>query len=204
MQVQTDPNGCVPGIYRIALSKIENLETGADVEGNDNLRISDCELIDDSPIKVEGAEDSGELANVAQINGDGEFIYWSYIAPASDAESIRNSVPLDPNNPLHKSGIKCLSAKPNEDGTMSTTVTFAIEGVEAYGVCGATTTDPVVPPTPLKGDVNGDGEVSIADVNALIGMILSDNTSNPRGDVNGDGEINIADVNALIDLILKG
>ncbi len=204
MQVQTDPNGCVPGIYRIALSKIENLETGADVEGNDNLRISDCELIDDSPIKVEGAEDSGELANVAQINSDGEFIYWSYIAPASDAESIRNSVPLDPNNPLHKSGIKCLPAKPNEDGTMSTTVTFAIEGVEAYGVCGATNTDPVVPPTPLKGDVNGDGEVSIADVNALIGMILSDNTSNPRGDVNGDGEINIADVNALIDLILKG
>ncbi|MBQ7204532.1 MAG: leucine-rich repeat protein [Muribaculaceae bacterium] len=203
MQVQTDPNGCVPGIYRIALSKIENLQTGADVEGNENLRISDCELIDDSPIKVEGAEDSGELANVAQINSDGEYIYWSYIAPASDGEAIRNSVPLDPSNPLHKSGIKCLRAKANEDGTMSTSVGFAIEGVEAYGVCGATYTDPDIPgPTPLKGDVNGDGEVNIADVNALIDIILKGTSGNPSADVNGDGEVNIADVNSIIDIIL--
>ena len=202
MQVQTDPNGCVPGIYRIALSKIENLETGADVEGNENLRISDCELIDDSPIKVEGNEDSGELANVAQINSDGNFIYWSYIAPASDSESIRNSVPLDTSNPLHHSGIKCLPAKANEDGTMSTTVSFAIEDVLAYGVCGATFNEPVVPPTPLKGDVNGDGEVNIADVNALIDLILKGSSGNPSADVNGDGEVNIADVNALIAIIL--
>ncbi|MBQ3732095.1 MAG: dockerin type I repeat-containing protein, partial [Muribaculaceae bacterium] len=192
----------VPGIYRIALSKIENLQTGADVEGNENLRISDCELIDDSPIKVEGAEDSGELANVAQINSDGEYIYWSYIAPASDAEAIRNSVPLDLNNPLHKSGIKCLPAKPNEDGSMSTTVGFAIEGVEAYGVCGATFTNPEPGPTPLKGDVNGDGEVNIADVNALIDIILKSTSGNPSADVNGDGEVNIADVNSIIDIIL--
>ena len=200
MQVQTDPSGCVPGIYRIALSKIENMETGADVEGNESLRIADCELIDDSPIKVEGAEDSGEIANVAQINSDGEYIYWSYIAPASDAEAIRNSVPLDLNNPLHHSGIKCLPAKPNEDGTMSTNVTFAIEGVEAYGVCGATYVEPE--PIGKRGDVNGDGEVNIADVNAIIDMILN-GTDNKKGDVNNDGEINIADVNAIIDIILN-
>ena len=53
----------------------------------------------------------------------------------------------------------------------------------------------------LAGDVNGDGEVNIADVNAVISMILSGRPS-PSGDVNGDGEINIADVNAVIDLIL--
>ena len=51
------------------------------------------------------------------------------------------------------------------------------------------------------GDVNGDGEINIADINAVIDMILSDNAV-PSGDVNGDGEINIADVNTLIDLIL--
>jgi len=201
MQVQTDPYGCVPGIYRIALNKIENMETGEDVAGNESLRIADCELIDDSPIKVEGAEDSGELANVAQINGDGDYIYWSYIAPASNDEAIRNSVPLDANNPLHKSGIKCLPARPNEDGTMPTNVTFAVEGVLAYGVCGATYIEPETP-QPTKGDVNSDGEVNIADVNTLINMILSGNTL-PLGDVNGDGEINIADVNTLIDLILN-
>ena len=57
--------------------------------------------------------------------------------------------------------------------------------------------DPGVP-----GDVNGDGEVSIADVNAVIDMILNGNPS-MNGDVNGDGEVGIADVNAVIDLILN-
>lgn len=52
------------------------------------------------------------------------------------------------------------------------------------------------------GDVNGDGEVNIADINAVIDMILSSST-NLNGDVNDDGEINIADINAIIDLILS-
>ena len=54
----------------------------------------------------------------------------------------------------------------------------------------------------VKGDVNGDGEVGIADINAIITMIL---TSNPTaaGDVNGDNEVTIADVNAVIGIILS-
>ena len=54
----------------------------------------------------------------------------------------------------------------------------------------------------VTGDVNGDGEVGIADVNALIDMILSGNISD-SGDVNGDGEVSIADVNKVISIILK-
>ncbi|MBR5170638.1 MAG: BspA family leucine-rich repeat surface protein [Muribaculaceae bacterium] len=56
----------------------------------------------------------------------------------------------------------------------------------------------------LRGDVNGDGEVNIADVNALIDIILSGKGGTAAADVNGDGEVNIADVNALIDMILGG
>ena len=56
------------------------------------------------------------------------------------------------------------------------------------------------------GDVNGDGEVNIADVNAAINVILG-GIATPeimkRADVNDDGEVNIADINAIIDLILK-
>ena len=55
----------------------------------------------------------------------------------------------------------------------------------------------------VPGDVNGDGEVSIADVNAVIDMILS-GIQDQSGDVNGDGEVGIADVNSLIDMILQG
>ena len=52
------------------------------------------------------------------------------------------------------------------------------------------------------GDVNNDGEVNIADVNAVIDMILSGN-GNMQGDVNGDHEVNIADINAVIDIIIN-
>ena len=54
----------------------------------------------------------------------------------------------------------------------------------------------------LAGDVNGDGEVNIADINALIDLILAGKTS-PTADVNGDNEVNIADINAVIDIILN-
>jgi hypothetical protein len=58
-------------------------------------------------------------------------------------------------------------------------------------------------PDPGKpGDVNGDGEVNIADVNAVIDMILTQ-VIDKSGDVNGDSEVNIADVNSLIDMILN-
>ena len=54
----------------------------------------------------------------------------------------------------------------------------------------------------LKGDVNGDGEINIADVNAVIDIILN-GTVGFDGDTNGDGEVNIADVNTIIDIILN-
>ena len=52
-----------------------------------------------------------------------------------------------------------------------------------------------------RGDVNGDSEVNIADVNAVIDIILNSGDDS-NGDVNSDGEVNIADVNAIIDVML--
>jgi len=74
-------------------------------------------------------------------------------------------------------------------------------------------------PVDIPGDVNGDGEVNIADMNKVIDVIInggshghghaptnesqigSDDWSNIT-DVNGDGEVNIADINAIINMIL--
>lgn len=143
MFVSKDVNGAKPGVYRIALSKLQNAD-GSDVAGNEELKIADCELIDNSPVLLEGAMDSGEIANVAQINGDGNNVFWSYVAPAEDTKAIPGSVALDAANPLHKSGIKMIKA------TGTPVVTFAVEGVEAYGVCGATFVAPeVVKPTSI-------------------------------------------------------
>lgn len=58
----------------------------------------------------------------------------------------------------------------------------------------------------LRGDVNGDGEVNIADINALLDIILGgkvDDATRRRADVNEDGEVGIADVNAVMDIILS-
>ncbi len=53
------------------------------------------------------------------------------------------------------------------------------------------------------GDVNGDQEVTIADVSALIDLLLDGTSNYPAGaDVNGDGYMTIADVSALIDMLL--
>lgn len=55
------------------------------------------------------------------------------------------------------------------------------------------------------GDVNGDGAISIADVTALIDLLLSGDIERaPFCDVNLDGSVTIADVTALIDRLLGG
>ena len=57
-----------------------------------------------------------------------------------------------------------------------------------------------------RGDVNGDGEVNIADINSLIDLILGgsmDAETMKRADVDADSEVGISDINALIDLILS-
>ena len=55
----------------------------------------------------------------------------------------------------------------------------------------------------IYGDVNFDGEVNIADINAVIKAILGDGSENTNPDVNDDGEVNIADINAIIGVILE-
>ena len=55
-------------------------------------------------------------------------------------------------------------------------------------------------------DVNGDGAITIADVTALVNIILGKDTNGQYNhdavDVNGDNQITIADVTALVNIIL--
>ena len=59
----------------------------------------------------------------------------------------------------------------------------------------------------IRGDVNGDGSVTIVDVTALINYLLggSDSDINLTGaDCNTDGSVTITDVTALINYLLGG
>ena len=59
-------------------------------------------------------------------------------------------------------------------------------------------------PEVLRGDVNKDKTVNIADVTALIDMLLNDAEMIPEADCNKDTLLNISDVTALIDFLLNG
>ena len=56
----------------------------------------------------------------------------------------------------------------------------------------------------IRGDVDGDGNVNIADVTALIDILLNGYIAPEAADVDGDGNVNIADVTGLIDILLNG
>ena len=56
--------------------------------------------------------------------------------------------------------------------------------------------------TSVTGDITGDGVVDIADVNAVINIMLGKETPTSAADVTGDGVVDIADVNAVINIML--
>ena len=65
----------------------------------------------------------------------------------------------------------------------------------------------VVPDEPMivsvPGDVNGDGEITAADITALYDFLLNNDTTNiVNGDQNGDGNITSADITAVYDILL--
>jgi hypothetical protein len=177
-----------PGLYRIALATLNTKQEQATVA-------ADAVLIDDSPILLEGSGD--EITGITQITGDGDYIYWSYIS-CGEGTSVPGMVAYDAANPLHQTGIKMISAKP-ADATVVPPITYAVEGIEAYGVAAYKSSAPVVVP----GDVNGDGFVTAADVTALYNYLLNNDTSSlVNGDQDGDGYITAGDVTAVYNVLL--
>ena len=63
---------------------------------------------------------------------------------------------------------------------------------------------PIVMSSALSADVVVDGEINIADINAIIAAIFGqvDPDTMERADVNRDGEVNVQDINAVIAIIL--
>ena len=115
-------------------------------------------------------------------------------------------IPADSLGKVNDSGLRvhCFAVEygvDDEGFEEVTLLTFkAYNGMAVYKI-GRNVSAGEQPQPVIPGDVNGDGEVNIADVNAIISMILSGNYD-PAGDVNGDTEVNIADVNAVIGIIL--
>ena len=61
--------------------------------------------------------------------------------------------------------------------------------------------------TVVRGDVDGDGDVAIADITALLNYLLTGNTDGvvaANADCDQDGEVAIADITALLNYLLTG
>ena len=54
----------------------------------------------------------------------------------------------------------------------------------------------------MEGDLNGDGEVSIADAVAVLEVMARDGYD-AEADLNGDGEVSIADFVAVLEIMAK-
>ena len=146
----------------------------------------------------------------ADMNGNGHGCQAN-ICELGDAQSLAGmtkywKIPADSLGKVNDSGLRvhCFSVEYGVDSEGYEEVTLftfkAYNGMAVYKI--GRNVDAGQPGGGLPGDVNGDNEVNIADVNALIDLILAGRTTDPA-DVNHDGEVNIADVNAVIDLILK-
>ena len=91
-------------------------------------------------------------------------------------------------------------------GVDQSTVTLKVplNSVEDY-LAAAQWQEFLIVPAAKLGDVNGDGEVNVADVSALVAIVMGD-TSHPdyiaRADVNGYTEISVADVSALVAIVM--
>lgn len=61
-----------------------------------------------------------------------------------------------------------------------------------------------VKPQSIVGDIDGNGEVNVSDVTALINHILNAATyDSSLCDIDGNGEVNVTDVTALINILLR-
>ncbi len=108
----------------------------------------------------------------------GESTYWIHATwctdiPLSAEEGVKNFI-------IYEGGIYTFILTVNDECK-----TFTVKGFNK------------------RGDMNGDGEVDIADVNAIINMMLNKAEVNPAADLTGDSEIDIADVNMVIDIMLN-
>ncbi|MBO7610450.1 MAG: BspA family leucine-rich repeat surface protein [Muribaculaceae bacterium] len=93
-------------------------------------------------------------------------------------------------------------------GGMGTTYNASHTGKEYARIDGGPTnpgyfTDPNAL---VVGDVTGEGDVDVSDVNAVINIILHKKTQDDypgNADITGEGNIDVSDVNAIINIILK-
>ena len=120
------------------------------------------------------------------------------------------TVPFSSLNPISGKDLNLYITGGRIDVTISDIYLYASSSPETTTTTSTSTTTTTTTTTsgtqPIKkGDINGDGEINVIDIQLLLGLVQKGQTGDMRvTDINGDGKVDILDVNALLILVLKG
>lgn len=153
----------------------------------DSVYIDDLELVYNAGIK--SISFKGQALDLATIQTTGIELAADEAVSAADFEVVKDGVDAKVT--------KLVEATADGYVAVITAVSADLKTQVAYEINIKKPAAPV-----LKGDINGDGVLDVADASALIDMVLNSGTCTEVADVNGDGALDVADVSALITLIL--
>lgn len=153
----------------------------------DSVYIDDLELVYNAGIK--SISFKGQALDLATIQTTGIEIAADEAVSAADFEVVKDGEDAKVT--------KLVEATADSYVAVITAVSADLKTQVAYEINIKKPAAPV-----LKGDINGDGVLDVADASALIDMVLNSGTCTEVADVNGDGALDVADVTELITLIL--
>lgn len=153
----------------------------------DSVYIDDLELVYNAGIK--SISFKGQALDLATIQTTGIEIAADEAVSAADFEVVKDGEDAKVT--------KLVEATADGYVAVITAVSADLKTQVAYEINIKKPAAPV-----LKGDINGDGVLDVADASALIDMVLNSGTCTEVADVNGDGALDVADVTELITLIL--
>ena len=153
----------------------------------DSVFIDDLELVYNAGIK--SISFKGQALDLATIQTTGIELAADEAVSAADFEVVKDGEDAKVT--------KLVEATADGYVAVITAVSADLKTQVAYEINIKKPAAPV-----LKGDINGDGVLDVADASALIDMVLNSGTCTEVADVNGDGALDVADVTELITLIL--
>ena len=153
----------------------------------DSVFIDDLELVYNAGVK--SISFKGQALDLATIQTTGIELAADEAVTAADFEVVKEGEDAKVT--------KLVEATADGYVAVITAVSADLKTQVAYEINIKKPTAPV-----LKGDINGDGVLDVADASALIDMVLRAAECTEVADVNGDGALDVADVSALITLIL--
>lgn len=153
----------------------------------DSVYIDDLELVYNAGIK--SISFKGQALDLTTIQTTGIELAADEAVSAADFEVVKEGEDAKVT--------KLVEATADGYVAVITAVSADLKTQVAYEINIKKPTAPV-----LKGDINGDGVLDVADASALIDMVLNSGTCTEIADINGDGVLDVADVTELITLIL--